>query len=148
MKIIYNKVLPLGNYKLMNILGLVFSKAPIGKITLSEKRHEQYHTIQQYELLMTGLTIGLILSNINDSWWYILCTILFPFAMYVLGWIAEIALPPYHNAKSIRKLFSDAYRDNCFEREAYANEDNPDYFVTRPIYGMFRYILKKKDRKG
>lgn len=157
MKIIVNRFIPFKGYKLMNILGLVFSRVPESEITIEEKRHEQIHTLQQWEIVELASVLSLLLCTIFTSWWYLLGVIIMPFLIYLVGWLCEIALPPYHNAKKLwkehkflswfGKIWHDAYLDNCFEREAYANENNEDYLETRIPLAWIGYILKKKERK-
>ncbi len=36
-----------------------------------------------------------------------------------------------------------AYRNICFEREAYANETNPDYLSKRPFWYFIHYLKNK-----
>ena len=164
MKFIENKFIPFGNFGLMNILGLVFTKRPEPEISDESKRHEGTHTYQQYELLTIGAIVALVLCNIYASWWYLLAPPIMPFAIYALAFCAELVQPPYHNAKEcfadkcfcdkvkaipswIAKVWVDAYRDNCFEREAYMNDDNPIYNSIRPWCAWFCYIISPKDRK-
>lgn len=159
MKFIYNKFIPFKGFRLMNILGLVFTRVKEESIRMYEKVHEAIHTEQQEECLIIGAIVSLTLCNINESWWYLIGVILFPFIIYVLCWLLEIVLPPYHNAKKyfaegslwekikaipkwITKICHDAYRDNCFEREAYSNETNSDYLVHRSHFAWLKYILK------
>lgn len=143
----------------MNILGLVFSRKTENQITLREKRHEATHTIQQYEILALAAIISLVLCNIHASWWYLLGIVTIPFVIYIMGWLLEIIIPPYHNItlgfekgdsvktklskflKMAIKISNDAYRDNCFEREAYANENNPNYWIIRWPCAWGWYIL-------
>ena len=40
----------------------------------------------------------------------------------------------------IRLPFGNAYRNMSFEREAYANDNNPDYLKTRKRYAFLKYI--------
>lgn len=164
MRIIYNRFIPFKGFGLMNILGLVFSRKPIEKITKRSKLHEAWHTLQQMELLAIGGAVALILCNIYTSWWYLFALPIVPFAIYIASWLAEWLIPPYHNAqllwndKSVpfrtrfvrwfTAMWHDAYRDNCFEREAYANEDNPNYIFERRWCGWAWYALKKSDRNG
>lgn len=165
MRIIHNRILPLPGFGLMNILGLVFSRKPESEITLEQKQHEQIHTYQQYELLMIGAIMSLVLCNIYASWWYLLGSIAIPFALYFLGFILEMAIPPYHNltfgfvkGEGLRvklmkiwavlvKIWMDAYRDNCFEREAYMNDNDRNYLATRRLFGWAWYIIPRKERK-
>lgn len=50
---------------------------------------------------------------------------------YFLEWLARLA--QYRN-------FSKAYRNISFEREAYANDKNPNYLSTRKRYSFKKYI--------
>lgn len=163
MKFIYNKFMPFGDFGLMNILGFVFSRKPENKISKTSKRHEGIHTPQQYELLTVSALISLVLCNFLASWWYLLGVIAIPFIIYALAFLLEMIVPPYHNAKLlwndksipwykrfgkwVSKVWVDAYRDNCFEREAYANQHDPDYLVTRPLFAWRFYIIPKDERR-
>lgn len=40
-----------------------------------------------------------------------------------------------------------AYRNICFEREAYENEDNLDYLLTREKYAFIDYLNNRLKRK-
>lgn len=148
----------------MNILGLVFSRKPESEVTLVSKRHEQTHTLQQYELLMVSAIVSLVLCNIYASWWYLIGCVAIPFALYVLGFVLEMVVPPYHNAqllwndksiplwrrvgKWLWKVWMDAYKDNCFEREAYQNARNRNYLATRRLFGWVGYIIPREERLG
>lgn len=54
------------------------------------------------------------------------------YPVYVIFWIIEILAPPYRTA----------YRDTCFEREAYANEDDIGYLKKRKPFGFMKYWKK------
>lgn len=165
MKFIENKYIPFGDFGLMNILGLVFTKRPENEIDDESKCHEGTHTCQQYELLTIASIVALILCNIYASWWYLLAIPFIPFAIYIMGFLAELCIPPYHNAKKyfsgktlrekinaipswFKKIWVDAYMDNCFEREAYMNQNNPIYNSIRPWCSWVFYIIPKKGRQG
>lgn len=164
MRIIYNKFIPFKGFGAMNILGLVFSRKPATEVTLITKRHEQTHTYQQYELLMVAALVSLVLCNIFASWWYLLGCLIIPFAIYVMCFILEMVVPPYHNVQElfddaekslykrisawVSKVWMDAYSDNCFEREAYMNDHDRNYLATRKLFAWVGYILKKDERKG
>ena len=163
MVFIENKVIPFGDFGLMNLLGVVFTKIAPENITRIVKRHEQTHTFPQYELLAIAAIVSLIFCNVYQSWWYLLGVVTMPFMMYIAAFLLELVIPPYHNAqlvwndKSIPlrkrikkwavKVWVDAYSDNCFEREAYMNEKNIHYFATRRFCGWLWYIIPRKDRK-
>lgn len=157
MKFIYNKILPFGNFGLLNILGIVFTKIEEAKITLSSKVHEYIHSLQQWELVVISAMLSIALCNIYASLWYLLALPIIPFVLYAIAFLIELAIPPYHNVaeifrsgkilKGIRQIWMDAYRDNCFEREAYANQANIKYILTRTPLAWIGYILKRKERR-
>lgn len=158
MRIITNKFIPFKGFGAMNILGLIFTRKQPSEVTLRTKRHEQTHTYQQYELLMIGAIVSLVLCNIFASWWYLLGVVLIPFALYLVGFLLEMVVPPYHNAKLLwqnkkfsawaTKIWHDAYSDNCFEREAYLNDQDRNYLATRSLCAWISYIIPKSERKG
>ncbi|MBO5044149.1 MAG: hypothetical protein J6C45_03860 [Alistipes sp.] len=133
MLIIRNKILPIGSFVCMNILGLLFVRE---EVVLDEVilNHEAIHTDQQREILLLSLAVATALSNIYATWWWMLLALVMPFALYVLAWLIELLLPPY----------GTAYKDSPFEREAYANQHNPNYLATRPLFAWWRYMLKNR----
>lgn len=52
MKIIYNKYIPFGRYKAINLLGIVFVRRKRGHLTRCEVNHEAIHSAQMIELLI------------------------------------------------------------------------------------------------
>ena len=60
--IIYNKVLPFGHYKLINIFGLIFTKSK--NISEIDINHEKIHTAQMKELLYIFFYIWYIIEFI------------------------------------------------------------------------------------
>lgn len=132
-----NNLIPLKRFSCLNILGVLFVRLYEGRpreLSLATLRHEAIHTVQQYEILMCSALVALLLSNIYASWWYLLITILLPLAIYVIAWIVELLLPPYKSA----------YKDSPFEREAYANCDDPEYLVHRTPFAWCKYILRNR----
>lgn len=164
MKIIFNNAIPVNGFGAMNILGLVFSRIPEKNISARTKRHEGTHTYQQYELVMVSAMLSLILCNLYASWWYLAFIPIIPFAVYIMSFLIEVAIPPYHNAKEFfaeknfwgkiksipawaNKVWMDAYNDNCFEREAYMNDGDPLYNSVRPLFNWIKYIIPHKERR-
>lgn len=164
MKIIFNNAIPTNGFGAMNILGLVFSRIPEKNISARTKRHEGTHTYQQYELVMVSAMLSLILCNLYASWWYLAFIPIIPFAVYIMSFLIEMAIPPYHNAKEFfaeknfwgkiksipawtNKVWMDAYNDNCFEREAYMNDGDPLYNSVRPLFNWIKYIIPHKERR-
>lgn len=163
MKIIHNRFIPFKGFGAINILGFVFSRIPEKNMSVRTKRHEGTHTYQQYELMTISAIISLILCNIWASWIYLILIPVIPLAIYILSFLIEITIPPYHNAKelfvgedllerikSIRawvaKVWMDAYRDNCFEREAYMNDGDPLYNSVRSWCAWWHYIIPPRER--
>lgn len=153
MIIIKNRFIPFKGFSCINLLGVVFMR----KDAHTSSRilyHEAIHTVQQYEILSISALLALVLCNIFQSWWYLLAVIALPLLIYFIGFILELIVPPYHNvqatmgfAKKLRKIWTDAYRDNCFEREAYSNEQSDDYLVTRPLFSWVKYIIPRNERR-
>lgn len=133
MKVIKNKFIPVGNFSAMNILGFLFIKEDT-KITKELIRHEAIHSAQQYEIFALSAFIALVVSCIYASWWYLLITVAMPILLYVLAWLLEVALPPYNSA----------YKDSPFEREAYLNQNNPEYLANRVNFAWVKYFLKNR----
>lgn len=114
---------------MLNILGIIFVRGD-AEVTSVRLRHEAIHTAQQYEIITLSALVALLLCNVWASWWYLLIAVLMPFALYAFAWVVALALPPYNRA----------YRDTPFEREAYSNQNNPDYLTTRPPFAWVRYF--------
>ena len=131
MKIIRNKYLPVGNFGCMNILGFLFVREEV-ELTNKDINHEAIHTAQQYEVLTASALVALVVSNIYASWLYLLVVVAMPIVVYILAWVVELVLPPYKSA----------YKDSPFEREAYANEDNPCYLWERTPFAWVKYIKR------
>lgn len=133
MKIIRNKLIPFKVFAVMNILGLLFVREE-ARIDAECIRHEAIHTVQQYEIMLLSAMIALVVSSYYASLWYLLIVVAMPIALYLLAWLIELILPPYHSA----------YMDSPFEREAYMNDKNPDYLSTRPPFAWVKYFIIKK----
>lgn len=133
MLIIRNKHIPIAGFSAMNILGVLFVRKE-AKINDETLRHEAIHTQQQYEIVGLSALIAIILSTHFATLWYLAMAIAMPIALYIVAWLIELLLPP----------FFSAYKDSPFEREAYANDNNPDYLVTRPPFAWVKYFMIRK----
>lgn len=129
MLIIRNNFLPFKDFVMLNILGVVFVRGD-AEVTSWRARHEAIHTAQQYEIMTLSALVALVLCKVWASWWYLLIVVVMPFALYLLAWLIALALPPY----------DIAYHDSPFEREAYANQLDPDYLITRHPFAWVKYI--------
>lgn len=99
--VIYNNIIPVKGYKLINLFGLLFARKGCN-ITETDIVHEKIHTAQMKELLYIGFYIWYILE-------YIYLLIKF-------------------------RSKNKAYRLNRFEKEAYDNQNVPDYLTNRKHY--------------
>ena len=59
MIILKNKFIPFGNYKAMNLFGIIFTKSSLSEIELN---HEKIHTKQMLELLIIGFYLWYIIE--------------------------------------------------------------------------------------
>lgn len=148
---IYNNFIPLRGFIALLTLFVLW----IRKEYKDDKRldaqfinHERIHSYQQIELLCLGLLLATVgVWWLDASLWWLLAGILFPYVIYVLCWLIEIALPPYNRA----------YGNICFEAEAQYNEADLDYLKRRKLF-TFRFLkyisnkkypyLLKKERKN
>lgn len=121
----------------MNVLGLLFVRE---EVVLDDEIliHEGIHTAQQLEIVAISAMIAVALSTYHASWWYLLSILAMPILLYVLAWFIAVILPPYDSA----------YYDSPFEREAFNNEKDPMYLAKRTLFATWKYIFKKKCKKG
>ena len=136
MKKVYCKFLPFKGYLCMTLLWwLVIRTEYKDKITSTVERHESIHSYQQVVLFIFSLIVSIILSlTTNYFWWCLLLTPIIPLIAYVISWIIEIILPPYNRA----------YKDICFEGEARALENDPNYKKKLFPFSFLKYIPNKK----
>lgn len=114
---------------------LIIRKEYSNKITDTIERHEYCHSYQQVTLFIFAIIVSIILSIFtNWSWWCLLATPAVPLLLYVVCWIIEIFLPPYDRA----------YKDICFEGEARALENDPNYKSKLFPFSFLKYIPNKK----
>lgn len=94
---------------------------------------KKYYAINLFGILFAKGPCGAITINHERIHTAQMKELLFiPFYIfYILEWL--IRLLQYRNSFT-------AYRNISFEREAYANESNPDYISKRKPYSFLRYI--------
>jgi hypothetical protein len=61
MKIIYNHIIPFGDYAAINLFGIIFCQADV-KATKSLIQHELIHTAQMREMLYVGFYLWYIVE--------------------------------------------------------------------------------------
>lgn len=94
---------------------------------------KKYYAINLFGILFAKGPCGAITINHERIHTAQMKELLFiPFYIfYILEWL--IRLLQYRNSFT-------AYRNISFEREAYANESNPDYLSKKKPYSFLRYI--------
>lgn len=127
--------------KLLNVGGItilwwVFCASPA--ISDRFRRHETIHVWQQTALFVLGLvacalaSLVLGLFGAITPWWVWTLPLTIPLLIYVLAWLVEVLLPPYNRA----------YYDSPFEREAFQNQEDPDY---RPgLFSVWKYFRRER----
>ena len=113
----------------MNILGFLFVREEV-EVSPTILRHEAIHTRQQYEIMVASAILFLWVVNTYSWLCYLIIIFAMPMVLYALAWLVALVLPPYNSA----------YKDSPFEREAYANQHNPNYLDSRPWFAVVRYI--------
>lgn len=89
MPIIYNRHFPFGTFYAINICGLIFCRSDKGKMSRTDKNHEDIHTMQQKEMLFAGF-----------------------YLWYVMEWAVRFlmlrnALKAYHNVSFEREAYGN-----------------------------------------
>lgn len=133
---VFCKFIPFKGFICMVILWwLIIRTEHKDDITEKIERHEYCHSYQQITLFIFAIIVSIILSIFTDwSWWCLLATPTVPLLLYVVCWIIEILLPPYDRA----------YKDICFEGEARALENDPDYKSKLFPFSFLKYIPNKE----
>ena len=124
MKVIENKILPLGGYKALCLLNCIFIHKGT-QLTASDIQHEAIHWEQWKELLILGF---LPVYCAQFVWEYIRC--LFDGDRGKVG-------------KSWKNgTWRRAYRSVALEKEAYDNENVEGYLDTRKHFAWARKKIK------
>lgn len=111
MKIVYNRFIPFKGFLAINLFGVLFVRKKEDGSNLALSWKTVNHEAIHTEQM----------KELGYVFFYIL---------YFIEQLFRVLLPPY----------STAYRDISFEREAYQNEDNPDYLKTRKHYSWIHYL--------
>lgn len=133
MIVIKNKYIPLGNYVLMNVFGIIlFSKGDyLNPINLN---HEKIHSRQILECAIVASLIVLafvLIFNIS-CWWFIASLSSF----YIWYGLEYLIIRIFGN----KDTQSDRYHEVSFEEEAHNNDTNLNYLKTRKPFNWIKYI--------
>lgn len=120
MKIIRNNIIPIKGFTAINLFGIVFVRKEI---------HPQFNiSLREWHILLNHEYIHTV--QMREM-------LYLPFYIwYVIEWI--IRLIAYRDANK-------AYLNISFEREAYDNQEDFNYVISkkRIPYAFFKYIIKK-----
>jgi len=122
MIVIRNKLIPFRGFTALAFYPILFIRK---EAELSDRtiRHEKIHHQQQIELLLVGF-----------YFWYAV-----EYVIRLLIWLDRL------NWQEIRVASDLAYHDISFEREAYENEDDPDYLKSRKVFSYTDYIQASRN---
>ena len=121
-------ILPLGQYKAMFLLGILFLKSK-AEMSEHEMNHEKIHSRQFVELMISGLLITL--PFVSWIWWLPLTAPFLFYFWYGIEWFIHlIRLRDTH----------EAYHRISFEVEAYDNQDVEWYLRERKLFSFLKYV--------
>lgn len=134
MKIVQNKwinrYIPFPGFKACNLFGVLFVG---GKKSLSDVaiNHEAIHTAQIIEVMLASIPVAGLLWIISNLWLAGLFVLGSYYLWYGVEWLVHFLL-----LKDVHM----AYRRICFEREAYGNQEDPDYLPNRCFFSFFQFL--------
>lgn len=113
MKIIRNNFIPFPGFKAINLFGILFVR---GNAAISQEviNHESIHTAQMKEMLYIPFYLWYCIEYVYRMFWYA--------------------------KKSNKPKAKDPYHALSFEREAYQNENTPDYLEHRSFWAWTKYF--------
>jgi hypothetical protein len=130
-RIVYNKVLPLGDNQSMSVWPWIFVKKAVKDYVIT---HELIHCQQQKEVMAVTALVCCSLGILGVT---PLVLLAIPFSFYALyGLEYLIRLSIYRNHK-------EAYRNISTEQEAYLHQFEAGYPMTRRDFAWQRFIFKK-----
>ena len=128
---IVNNLIPVKGFIAMNIWPFLFIRKENEKyVTPTALNHENIHSCQQLEMLVTGLILMIGSLFLGFGWWGLLFLPLF-YWWYLIEWCVKCLI--YNDSKK-------AYKEIGFEKEAYTNEKNLSYISRRKHFAWFSYI--------
>lgn len=121
------KLLLFKGYGTIMLFGFVLTK--LNELKPSTIRHENIHRRQYIECTVLSLPIAGFLCWLV-SWWFLLLIPVFYYLLYIGEWLVRLFMK------------GNAYRNICFEREAYTNQDYPIYLDERKWFAWCDYFWK------
>jgi hypothetical protein len=118
-KIIYNRLIPFKGYVAINLFGIIFVRKEYKAII--ENNYFKKSVLLNHELVHTAQYKELL---------YV-----FYLPLYLLNYFINLF---------VHLSFKKAYRNVCFEKEAYTKEYDDYYLERRHRFAWFSYILNSK----
>lgn len=109
MKVVENNIIPFPGFLAINLFGVLF----VRKDSWGKKSEERRQIVYNHESIHT--------AQMKELWY------IFFYIMYFLEWLFRLVTKP-----------KTAYESISFEREAYGNEENPDYLSTRKHFAQWK----------
>jgi hypothetical protein len=132
MKVIYNNIIPFDGYLAMTVFPFIFARGELNEVDIN---HESIHGYQQIEVTIVSFLILLtMILSFGWSWWLLLLSIPTFYVLYGIDYIIRYILYPSHK---------EAYRNICFEQEAFMNEGDFTYLKNRKLFSWVKYITQK-----
>lgn len=117
MKIIRNNIIPIKGFTAINLFGIVFVRKEIQpQLNISMRN---WNILLNHEYIHTAQMKEMLYLTF--------------YIWYVIEWI--VRLIAYRDARK-------AYRNISFEREAYDNQEDFEYYKKRNPYSFFKYVIK------
>lgn len=121
--------------------GSVISKRAAGRLTKEDENHEFIHMVQYWVCFTIGAVLAMVLTHV--TWWAALLPVFLYYILYGVEWLISMVHHFFSKKKKDLAAANDkAYRASAMEMEAYANEGNFEYLMTRPWYANFMYYGK------
>jgi fatty acid desaturase len=135
-------LLALSSCHTIMFFGFVLSTLTADRIAKTTENHEFIHMVQYWVCVAIGAAIAIPLVYFF-GWWFILL----PAFLYYILYVGEAAISFVHHFFSTKKkdaarAADKAYYNSAMEMEAYENDGNFEYLMTRPWWANFRYYGK------
>ncbi len=126
MFVIRNNIIPLDGFEALTVWPFIFVRSK--NFDAVDENHERIHASQQFEILIVGIVMAVVLSVSGCEWWSLFALPIF-FYWYLLEWSVRLVFLP-----------GNAYRKTSFEAEAYAHQEDMDYLRNRKPFAWIKYL--------
>lgn len=134
-RMVYNKIIPLGDNQSMSVWPWIFVKKAVKDYVIT---HELIHCQQQKEVMAVTALLCIALVILGVSAWILLAIPFSFYALYVVEYLVRLCIYRNHY---------EAYRNISTEQEAYLNQFEAGYPMTRRDFAWFRFLTRKTFKK-